>query len=228
MAARSAPWSDLQGPKLRVGTFKEDAVVLASGANFVLDADPAAGDVHARIPAPSGNSCRRAAAGPRAAARRRQDQASRCSKPRRKRAVTRVRRRRPAFGPQGRQHAQHGAGIFRPDRQGSFRPRSGARCRRRLDRAVLRATPPRMWRKPRRSPAGRAGRDGEDREAPGHRAAWRDHRSVRRPDGGRAGDPRRRACRWKTSPGPAEADDARVAGAPGKGPWWWRPRCWNR
>ena len=35
---------DLQGPKLRVGTFKEDAVLLAKGAEFVLDADPAPGD----------------------------------------------------------------------------------------------------------------------------------------------------------------------------------------
>jgi pyruvate kinase len=35
---------DLQGPKLRVGTFKEDAVLLAKGADFVLDADPAPGD----------------------------------------------------------------------------------------------------------------------------------------------------------------------------------------
>ncbi len=35
---------DLQGPKLRIGTFKEDAAVLAAGASFVLDADPAPGD----------------------------------------------------------------------------------------------------------------------------------------------------------------------------------------
>src|ERR1700686_5044059 len=35
---------DLQGPKLRVGTFKEDAVLLRKGAEFVLDADPAPGD----------------------------------------------------------------------------------------------------------------------------------------------------------------------------------------
>jgi pyruvate kinase len=35
---------DLQGPKLRVGTFREDAVLLVKGADFVLDADPAPGD----------------------------------------------------------------------------------------------------------------------------------------------------------------------------------------
>jgi len=36
---------DLQGPKLRIGTFKDDAVALVAGANFVLDADPAPGDL---------------------------------------------------------------------------------------------------------------------------------------------------------------------------------------
>src|SRR5258708_7720201 len=35
---------DLQGPKLRVGAFREDAVLLVKGADFVLDADPAPGD----------------------------------------------------------------------------------------------------------------------------------------------------------------------------------------
>ena len=35
---------DLQGPKLRVGTFRQEAVVLVKGAHFVLDADPAPGD----------------------------------------------------------------------------------------------------------------------------------------------------------------------------------------
>ncbi|HSV22383.1 MAG TPA: pyruvate kinase, partial [Xanthobacteraceae bacterium] len=39
---------DLQGPKLRIGTFKDDAVALAASANFVLDADPAPGD-HDRV-----------------------------------------------------------------------------------------------------------------------------------------------------------------------------------
>jgi pyruvate kinase len=35
---------DLQGPKLRVGTFKDDAVMLTAGAEFVLDTDPTPGD----------------------------------------------------------------------------------------------------------------------------------------------------------------------------------------
>jgi pyruvate kinase len=34
---------DLQGPKLRVGAFADDAVVLKAGATFVLDSDPAPG-----------------------------------------------------------------------------------------------------------------------------------------------------------------------------------------
>jgi pyruvate kinase len=37
---------DLQGPKLRIGTFKEDAVTLVPGADFVLDSDAAPGDMH--------------------------------------------------------------------------------------------------------------------------------------------------------------------------------------
>jgi pyruvate kinase len=36
--------ADLQGPKLRVGNFVGDAVMLAKGATFALDADPALGD----------------------------------------------------------------------------------------------------------------------------------------------------------------------------------------
>ena len=36
--------ADLQGPKLRVGNFKGDSVVLVKGATFVLDSDPSPGD----------------------------------------------------------------------------------------------------------------------------------------------------------------------------------------
>ncbi|MBO0752803.1 MAG: pyruvate kinase, partial [Bradyrhizobiaceae bacterium] len=35
---------DLQGPKLRIGTFTADAVMLTAGAEFVLDSDPTPGD----------------------------------------------------------------------------------------------------------------------------------------------------------------------------------------
>jgi pyruvate kinase len=37
---------DLQGPKLRIGAFKDDAVHLVKGAQFVLDSDPALGDIN--------------------------------------------------------------------------------------------------------------------------------------------------------------------------------------
>ena len=36
--------ADLQGPKLRIGSFKDDAVTLRKGATFVLDSDSAPGD----------------------------------------------------------------------------------------------------------------------------------------------------------------------------------------
>ena len=35
---------DLQGPKLRIGAFKQEAVMIEKGANFVLDSDQAGGD----------------------------------------------------------------------------------------------------------------------------------------------------------------------------------------
>jgi pyruvate kinase len=38
--------ADLQGPKLRVGTFQGDSVMLKKGAEFVLDDDKAPGDEH--------------------------------------------------------------------------------------------------------------------------------------------------------------------------------------
>jgi pyruvate kinase len=37
---------DLQGPKLRVGSFKEEAVTLTAGAEFILDSDATPGDEH--------------------------------------------------------------------------------------------------------------------------------------------------------------------------------------
>ncbi len=37
---------DLQGPKLRIGTFRDGPVVLTKGAEFILDSDPTPGDIH--------------------------------------------------------------------------------------------------------------------------------------------------------------------------------------
>ncbi len=49
---------DLQGPKLRVGTFADKSVTLKTGQTFILDSDPAPGRRRTRLPAPSGNFCR--------------------------------------------------------------------------------------------------------------------------------------------------------------------------
>ena len=49
---------DLQGPKLRVGTFATGPVTLAKGANFQLDSDPAPGDDPARDVSVGGNGDR--------------------------------------------------------------------------------------------------------------------------------------------------------------------------
>jgi pyruvate kinase len=44
---------DLQGPKLRLGTFAGGSAMVASGASFVLDSDPAPGDAtRAYLPHP--------------------------------------------------------------------------------------------------------------------------------------------------------------------------------
>ena len=43
--------ADLQGPKLRIGSFTDEAVTLSKGAQFVLDSDPSPGDA-ARVHLP--------------------------------------------------------------------------------------------------------------------------------------------------------------------------------
>ncbi len=63
---------DLQGPKLRVGTFAEGPVTLAKGDTFILDADAAAGDA-TRVHLPHPEIFRSIEPGHVAAARRRQD-----------------------------------------------------------------------------------------------------------------------------------------------------------
>ena len=67
---------DLQGPKLRLGTFRGDSAALAAGAQFVLDADPAPGDEQ-RVYLPHPEILSALQARPYAAARRRQDPAHR-------------------------------------------------------------------------------------------------------------------------------------------------------
>ena len=172
--------------------------------------------------APSGG-VRRARAGDRAAARRRQ------GPPR-----GRARRQRPCRDPgcgrrnsvrqQGRQRATGGAADLAADRQGSQGSAVRPRPRGRLDRAQLRAAAgghrggAASDRRPRRD-------HGQGGEALGGRPFGRDHRPRRR-DHDRARRSRGRAAARRGS-GPAEAHDPRRAGGPASRSWS-RPRCWSR
>jgi hypothetical protein len=62
---------DLQGPKLRLGTFAGGAVMVKTGDSFVLDSDPAPGDATRAVP-PHPEIFRNHQARPHAADRRRQ------------------------------------------------------------------------------------------------------------------------------------------------------------
>ena len=128
---------DLQGPKLRLGSFAEGAVQLNNGQSFVLDSDKTPGD-NTRVQLPHPEILAALKPGPRASARRRQ------GAPDRRGNLARARRhprrdRRPDVGPQGRQPARYRPAGLRDDAEGPRRSRSGARDRRRLDRALLRA-----------------------------------------------------------------------------------------
>ena len=79
---------DLQGPKLRVGSFAEGAIQLKNGESFVLDSDKAPGD-DSRVHLPHPEILAALKAGPRAVARRRQGAADR-EETSPERAVTRV------------------------------------------------------------------------------------------------------------------------------------------
>ena len=71
---------DLQGPKLRLGTFAGGSAMVENGASFVLDCDPAPGDAtRAYLPHPEIFAARRAR--PHAADRRRQGAAHRHRRP---------------------------------------------------------------------------------------------------------------------------------------------------
>ena len=73
---------DLQGPKLRLGTFAGGSVMVNKGESFTLDSNPAPGDASRVLSAASGNpEVRRAR--PDAAARRRQGAAASAPRPRR-------------------------------------------------------------------------------------------------------------------------------------------------
>ena len=111
---------DLQGPKLRLGSFAEGAIQLKNGESFVLDSDKTPGD-NTRVQLPHPEILAALQAGPCAAARRRQ------GAPDRRGNLARARRhprrdRRQDVGPQGRQPARHRSAGFRDDAEGPRRP----------------------------------------------------------------------------------------------------------
>jgi pyruvate kinase len=122
-AARSACWLDLQGPKLRVGTFADGPVKLVEGQRLPpRPGSPPAGTTRA-------HRCRTRRSSPRCC------RAPSCcsttascacgSSMRADFADTRGRHRRHAVRPQGRQRAGRGAADVGPDRQGPRRPGFG-------------------------------------------------------------------------------------------------------
>ena len=172
---------DLQGPKLRVGSFADGAVMLGQRRDLhVRPRSEARATPHActcRIRKSStasslGTRCCSTTA--KSGCRHRGEQAAHRGA---------GRGRRQAFRPQGRQPARHRDPVLRAHAQGPLRSRCRARRRHRLDRIVVRPAP----RRHRRSQEDRARprrRDGQDREAAGGQPARRDHRRRRRADGG--------------------------------------------
>ena len=112
---------DLQGPKLRVGTFAGGSVQLAAGATFTLDSSNDARHRRARLPAPSRDHRVRVGRRPPAARRRQAaaqgDHASAAAS-----IETEVDLRRQAQRQEGRQPARYAAADRRADREGPRRP----------------------------------------------------------------------------------------------------------
>ena len=111
---------DLQGPKLRLGSFAEGAIQLKNGESFVLDSDKAPGD-NTRVQLPHPEILAALRPGARAAARRRQGAADRRGNLSRARRHPR-RDRRQDVGPQGRQPARYRSAGLRHDAKGPRRP----------------------------------------------------------------------------------------------------------
>ena len=111
---------DLQGPKLRLGSFAEGAIQLKNGESFVLDSDKTPGD-NSRVQLPHPEILAALQAGSRAAARRRQGAPDRRGNLARSRRHPR-RDRRPDVGSQGRQPARHRSAGLRDDAEGPRRP----------------------------------------------------------------------------------------------------------
>ena len=126
---------DLQGPKIRVGKFKDGKVTLAKGQKFILDADLRTGRRRARRPGLQGAAARRRR-GRRAAAGRRQDRARRHRRARRGGAHHGAPRRR-AVEQQGHQPAGRRADRARAHRQGHRGHPHRGEDQRRLPRGVV-------------------------------------------------------------------------------------------
>ena len=107
---------DLQGPKIRVGKFKEGKVTLEKGARFILDAGIEMGDGERCRPRLQGTAARRRG-GRAAVARRRQDRARGHQRARQRSAHHGAPRRR-AVEQQGHQPPGRRADRAGADRQG--------------------------------------------------------------------------------------------------------------
>ena len=194
---------DLQGPKLRLGSFAEGSTQLKNGQSFMLDSDKTPGD-NSRVQLPH----------PEILAALRPGHALLLDDGKVRliaeetsadRAVTRV-----VIG--GKMSDRKGVSLpdtdlpvsaMTPKDRADLEAAAGDRDR--LDRALLRAARRGRQRSQADDPRPRR-RDGQDRKAAGDRPACRDHRGFRRADGGARRSRRRTAAGAGAEP--AEADDA--------------------
>ena len=195
---------DLQGPKIRLGTFAAGPVRLLAGQEFTITTREVPGDQHEAGTTYAGPRRRRAAWRPGPGGRR----------PGRPRGARRGGRPGPHPGhrgrrrlrPQGPQPARRQGQRARPDRQGPGGPALGAQAAGGHDRAVFR--PGSRGCRPGPADHGRgrgpAPADRENRETPGHRGAAGGHRGLRR-DHGRPRGSRRGTSAGAGADGP-EAD----------------------
>ncbi len=214
--------ADLQGPKLRVGTFQGDSVMLKKGATFVLDDNKAPGD-ETRVHLPHPEILAALEVGHTLLL----DDGKvklRAIETSPKRTVARV-----EVG--GKLSARKGVSL--PDTTIGFsalteKDRSDVEAC--LDAGVdwvgaFLHPAARGHRGGKEDHARACRRDGQDREAAGRRAALRDHGLHRCPDGRARRSRRGNAAR--KSAGHPEADHARLRAAPASR-WWSRRKCSNR
>ena len=154
---------DLQGPKLRLGSFPDGGATCTGATSSPWTATPRRRS-NARLPAASGN-LEFARARPSGPDRRRQGATARC----RAVAWTGVDRRRgggTGIEQEGRQSPRHDDPDLGDDGQGPRRPRRGARRKHRLDRPLVRAASGGRHRGQNDRQRSCAG-DGQNREAAG-------------------------------------------------------------